>query len=146
MAKRYLNGTILEDFSELSEIQQRYIIEKFRTNKSDIQIAKEIGVTNVSISRWKQKEKFRRGERAFNAGVLESYVPKALQTMMSLLEAKSELVRYQAAKDIMDRTGYTSIETIEFTDESTVTFIDDITAKLSGMKAEKEQGQKEDND
>ena len=46
--------------------------------------------------------------------------------MINLLDAKSELVRYQASKDILDRTGYTPVERQQIETTATVHFDDDI--------------------
>lgn len=74
------------------------------------EIASEIDVNRSTISRWKNNDKFREGFKGYQVEYLSNQVPKALQTMINLLDAKSELVRFQASKDILDRSGYTPID------------------------------------
>ena len=50
---------------------------------------------------------------------------KALKTMLNLLNAKSEMVRFNAAKDILDRGGFMPTNKQEI-DIKSVTFVDDV--------------------
>lgn len=122
-----LNNANFEDYLKLSEKQQEYIRLKNETKKTDKQIAKEISIDTTTISRWKRKEDFRVGLRGYQAEYLANTVPKAIQTMIDLLGAKSELVRFQASKDILDRTGYNPVERQQIETTATVQFNDDIT-------------------
>ena len=67
------------------------------------------------------------GFKGYQVEHLSNQVPKALQTMIDLLNAKSELVRFQASKDILDRTGYNPVERQQIETNATVQFNDDIT-------------------
>ncbi|END1833454.1 hypothetical protein ABLM60_004174, partial [Shigella flexneri] len=113
-----------EDYLKLSEKQQEYIRLKNETKKTDKQIAKEISIDTTTISRWKRKEDFRVGLRGYQSEYLANTVPKAIQTMIDLLGAKSELVRFQASKDILDRTGYNPVDKQEVESSATVIFHD----------------------
>lgn len=53
---------------------------------------------------------------------------KALQTMVKLLDSKSEKIRLATAKDLLDRAGLAKKQTIEFSDSSGFDDMDD--AKL----------------
>ena len=119
-----LNNANFEDYLKLSEKQQEYIRLKNETKKTDKQIAKEISIDTTTISRWKRKEDFRVGLRGYQSEYLANTVPKAIQTMIDLLGAKSELVRFQASKDILDRTGYNPVDKQEVQSSSTVIFHD----------------------
>ncbi|MGW5464734.1 phBC6A51 family helix-turn-helix protein [Streptomyces sp. NPDC003996] len=119
-----LNNANFEDYLKLSEKQQEYIRLKNETKKTDKQIAKEISIDTTTISRWKRKEDFRVGLRGYQAEYLANTVPKAIQTMIDLLGAKSELVRFQASKDILDRTGYNPVDKQEVESSATVIFHD----------------------
>lgn len=121
-----LNGVNFEDYLKLTKKQREYIRIKNETDLSDKEIAIEINTPQPSISRWKTNDKFKAGLMAYQAHHLESSVPQALQTMISLLNAKSELVKFQAAKDILDRTGYNPIEKQEVEHNGSVQFVDDI--------------------
>ncbi|UXV43437.1 DNA-binding protein [Staphylococcus simulans] len=121
-----LNGVNFEDYLKLTKKQREYIRIKNETDLSDKEIAIEINTPQPSISRWKTNDKFKAGLMAYQAHHLESSVPQALQTMISLLNAKSELVKFEAAKDILDRTGYNPIDKQEVEHTGSVQFVDDI--------------------
>ncbi|MDU7042256.1 MAG: hypothetical protein E6340_09465 [Actinomyces sp.] len=121
-----LNGVNFEDYLKLTKKQREYIRIKNETDLSDKEIAIEINTPQPSISRWKTNDKFKAGLMAYQAHHLESSVPQALQTMISLLNAKSELVKFQAAKDILDRSGYNPIDKQEVEHTGSVQFVDDI--------------------
>lgn len=118
------NNATFGAYLELTKKQQEYIRLKNETDLAEGEIAAEIDVNRSTISRWKHNDKFREGFKGYQAEHLSK--PKALQTMINLLDAKSELVRYQASKDILDRTGYTPVERQQIETTATVHFDDDI--------------------
>ena len=120
------NNATFGAYLELTKKQQEYIRWKNETDLAEGEIAGEIDVNRSTISRWKHNDKFREGFKGYQAEHLSKQVPKALQTMINLLDAKSELVRYQASKDILDRTGYTPVERQQIETTATVQFNDDI--------------------
>lgn len=120
------NNATFGAYLELTKKQQEYIRLKNETDLAEGEIATEIDVNRSTISRWKHNDKFREGFKGYQAEHLSKQVPKALQTMINLLDAKSELVRYQASKDILDRTGYTPVERQQIETTATVHFDDDI--------------------
>lgn len=70
------------------------------------QIAKEIDVSEETISRWKKKDEFK---DEFNKQMRDSInlsSALAYKTIEKLMGAKSEMVRFYAAKDILDRAGF----------------------------------------
>ena len=111
----------------MSEKQQKYIEIKNETGQTDKTIAKKIGVDTTTISRWKRKEEYQLGLKGYQAYYLSEKTPQALLTMTRLLNARSELVRFQAAKDILDRSGYNPVDKQEIETNATVQFNDDIT-------------------
>lgn len=123
---RMQNNATFGAYLDLTKKQQDYIRLKNETNLTEGEIASEIDVNRSTISRWKNNDKFREGFRGYQVEHLSNQVPKALQTMINLLDAKSELVRFQASKDILDRTGYNPVETQEIETNATVQFNDDI--------------------
>ncbi len=120
------NNATFSAYLELNKKQQEYIELKTNTKLKDMEIAEKIDVNRATISRWKQTDKFREGFKGYQAEHLSKQVPKALRTMIDLLDAKSELVKYQAAKDILDRTGYNPVEKSEIAHTGEVIFNDDI--------------------
>lgn len=76
------------------------------TNKTQRTIAKELDVREETISRWKKESVFK---TEFDKQMKESINLSsaiAYQTILKLMNAKSEMVRFYAAKDILDRAGY----------------------------------------
>lgn len=120
------NNATFGAYLELTKKQQEYIRLKNEKDLAEGEIAVEIDVNRSTISRWKHNDKFREGFKGYQAEHLSKQVPKALQTMINLLDAKSELVRYQASKDILDRTGYTPVERQQIETTATEQFNDDI--------------------
>lgn len=120
------NNATFGAYLELTKKQQEYIRLKNETDLAEGEIAAEIDVNRSTISRWKHNDKFREGFKGYQAEHLSKQVPKALQTMINLLDAKSELVRFQASKDILDRTGYTPVEKQQIETTAMVHFDDDI--------------------
>lgn len=90
------------------------------------QIAEELKVTEQTIVAWKKKQEFK--EELINAerNLLKGLTVKAVKTMEQLLTAKSELVRFNAASDILDRTGHKPTEKQEVAHEGLVQLVDDI--------------------
>ncbi|MBE7356714.1 DNA-binding protein [Staphylococcus haemolyticus] len=124
---KMLNNANFDDFLKLSEKQQKYIEIKNETGQTDKTIAKKIGIDTTTISRWKRKEEYQLGLKGYQAYYLSEKTPQALLTMTKLLNARSELVRFQAAKDILDRSGYNPVDKQEIETNATVQFNDDIT-------------------
>lgn len=122
-----LNNANFDDFLKLSEKQRKYIEIKNETGQTDKTIAKKIGVDTTTISRWKRKEEYQLGLKGYQAYYLSEKTPQALLTMTRLLNARSELVRFQAAKDILDRSGYNPVDKQQIETNATVQFNDDIT-------------------
>ncbi|UTH14758.1 phBC6A51 family helix-turn-helix protein [Macrococcus equipercicus] len=89
------------------------------------EIASELKVTEQTITNWKKKQEFKDALLEVERDYLKGLTPKALKTMEKLLDAKSELVRYNAASDILDRTGHkpTDKQEVQIT---TPTIINDI--------------------
>lgn len=121
-----LNSVNFDDFLKLTNKQQEYIRIKAETNKMDKEISKIINIRQQSISRWKKDRKFTQGQQGYQLHHLYNHVPAAMKRMIELLGARSELVSYQAAKDILDRTGYNPVERQEIEHSGGVTFNDDI--------------------
>ncbi|MCJ1667846.1 DNA-binding protein [Staphylococcus sp. NRL 16/872] len=124
---KMLNNANFDDFLKLSEKQQKYIEIKNETGQTDKTIAKKIGIDTTTISRWKKKEEYQLGLKGYQAYYLSEKTPQALLTMTKLLNARSELVRFQAAKDILDRSGYNPVDKQQIETNATVQFNDDIT-------------------
>ncbi len=71
------------------------------------EIASQIDVSPETISRWKKQKNFISALDEYTRYYLHSFALDATRTLKKLLKARSEMVRLQAAKDILDRAGYT---------------------------------------
>jgi len=74
-----------------------------RTQK---EIAEQLKVTEATICNWKKNEDFQTEYIEFMRQNLKGAVAKAFNTELQLLNARSEMVRLLAAKDVLDRAGF----------------------------------------
>lgn len=111
----------------LTSKQNKAIALMVEKNLNQNEIAKELNVARQTISNWKRNTEFQ--EELLNAerNLLKGLTGKAIKTMEKLLTAKSELVRYNAASDILDRTGHKPTDKVE-AEVITPTFINDVPA------------------
>lgn len=103
-----------------------------RTNSSQREIAKELGIDETTISKWKKREDYDTIRQIEERDYLGDLAAPALRTMSDLLNAKSELVRYNAASDILDRTGYKPVDKQDINATITPVFVDDIMGESNG--------------
>ncbi|MEY8001192.1 phBC6A51 family helix-turn-helix protein [Clostridium sp. Mt-5] len=97
----------------LSKKQLKCIKLMVESEFNQKQISEEIKVSEQTICKWKQNEEFK---VEYDKHVKESvdYTSKdAARTMKKLLKARSEIVRFYAAKDILDRTGLKPVDKVE---------------------------------
>ncbi|MGC9588672.1 phBC6A51 family helix-turn-helix protein [Staphylococcus epidermidis] len=97
----------------LTSKQNKAIVLMVEKNLNQNEIARELNVARQTISNWKRNAEFQ--EELLNAerNLLKGLTGKAIKTMENLLTAKSELVRYNAASDILDRTGHKPTDKVE---------------------------------
>lgn len=104
------NGAINDPFSKLNKKQQTLIMLDFEGNHSNKEIAPKIGLKNeTTVSHWRKRSWY---EPAFNAyasrAIKGKYKSLALRTLIDLLDAKSEMVKLQAATSILKLSGMLS--------------------------------------
>lgn len=90
----------------LSKKQRDCLHLMVTTDMPQSKIAEDIGVNESTICRWKNKKEFKEALQEMERDYLKGLSAKAIRTMDNLLKARSELVRFNAAKDILDRTGH----------------------------------------
>lgn len=83
------------------------------TNKSYTQVAQELGIHRNTLLEWRKDTEFLKAVNDYAIGMLSEASVKAAQTMMDLLKAKSELVRFQAAKEILDKNELTQKDKLQ---------------------------------
>ena len=82
---------------------------KFKTalgDRTQKEIAERLKVTEATICNWKKNEDFQTEYIEFMRQNLKGAVAKAFNTELQLLNARSEMVRLLAAKDVLDRAGF----------------------------------------
>ncbi len=101
--------------------KQRKCIELFvlgdRTQK---EIAKELNVTENTISNWKKNAEFDAAYTESLKSSMKGIAAKAFNTEVKLLTARSEMVRLMAAKDLLDRAGFKAEDNIHLNVEPVV--------------------------
>ena len=94
----------LTTFYSLPKKQQKTIMLLFSGEMNQGEVADKVGISRTTISAWKQKEVFRQAQDEYNRFMLRDLTSEAIMTMRELLDARSEMVRFSAAKDILDRS------------------------------------------
>lgn len=94
----------LTTFYSLPKKQQKTIMLLFSGEMNQGEVADNVGISRTTISAWKQKEVFRQAQDEYNRFMLRDLTSEAIMTMRELLDARSEMVRFSAAKDILDRS------------------------------------------
>lgn len=74
------------------------------------EIAKQIGVVESTITRWKKQEDFQKLLKENEKSYLKDLVAPAMRGLKDLINANSEFVKLEAVKTILDRAGYDSID------------------------------------
>lgn len=95
------------------------------TNLTQREIAEKLDVREETISRWKNRDDFNSKKKEEEGKFLFELTSPAMRTMRELLNSHSDYVRFQAAQDILNRTGYKPTDKQEV-DINLPTFIDDI--------------------
>lgn len=83
------------------------------TNLTQREIAEKLAVNESTVSRWKKTDEYKDTVTKLQKDYLQNLTAPAMRTMRDLLSARSELVRFNAAKDILDRTGYKPTDKVE---------------------------------
>lgn len=94
----------LATFYELPLKQRKAIMLMFPGNITQEQIIAQLQVASSTFYNWKTQDRFRIGQEEYNRYMLVDLAPEAIITMRELLHARSEMVRFNAAKDILDRS------------------------------------------
>ena len=84
------------------------------------QIAEQLNVSENTISNWKKNNEFMGEYNTTLKSNINAVAAKAFSTQMKLLSARSEMVKYMVAKDILDRAGFKPSEKVDWTVEPVV--------------------------
>ena len=83
------------------------------TNKTNQEIAKELNVTNVTVSNWLSKEEFQAAVQKEMRRSFSYLATKAKQRMEQLLNSNQDAVAFAAAKEILNKAGYNEVQKVE---------------------------------
>lgn len=103
---------------ELKKVHQKAIVLLFEGDKKWSEIASELQIAESTLYNWLKDDTFTTAYDEYVKTIMSKSSGKALNTMLSLLSAKSEMVRFNAAKDIMDRGGLAPVEKQEIKQEN----------------------------
>lgn len=78
-----------------------------------VDIAERVKVSEQTICNWKKNDEFMAEYDSMLRSLMNGVAAKAFRTHTNLLDARSEMVRYMAAKDILDRAGYAPVDKSE---------------------------------
>ncbi|CAM2908474.1 phBC6A51 family helix-turn-helix protein [Lactobacillus crispatus] len=99
----------LDDFDKLDKKRKKAVVMQFEGAYTDEEIAKNVGRTRSTITLWKKEQWFKKAFNAYaNKLIKNKYRSKAMNTVFELLNAKSEMVRLQAASTIFKLSGMLS--------------------------------------
>lgn len=98
-------------------------------NLTDKKIAEAIDVAQKTICDWKKNNKeFQDEYNSLMRSSLQYAAPRAFRKQLALLDSKNDMVAHLAAKDIMDRAGFTPTEKIDVDmDVSPIVIKNDVT-------------------
>lgn len=99
----------LDAFEKLDKKRKKAVVMQFEGTYTDEEIAKNVGRTRSTITLWKKEQWFKKAFDAYaNKLIKKKYRSKAMNTVFELLDAKSEMVRLQAASTIFKLSGMLS--------------------------------------
>lgn len=89
--------------------QVKYIELLIHSNMTDKQIAEAINITPKTICHWKKNDQeFQQEYKKAMHNAIQFSAAKALRKEIALLKSKSDMVAHLAAKDILDRGGFSA--------------------------------------
>ena len=137
------SGLPQEVVDKLTPAKMRMISMYLTGMYSQGHIAKVIGVSANTIRAWLMSDEVQAlisimQEKEFNLieSRLKSMRYKALDTMDDLLDSPIDQVRYNASKDILDRTGHKPMQSIKV--DKTVTNIEQQLRNLSAFNVDED--------
>ena len=99
----------LDDFEKLDKNRKKAVVMQFEGTYTDEEIAKNVGRKRPTVTLWKKEQWFKKAFNAYaNKLIKNKYRSKAMNTVFELLDAKSEMVRLQAASTIFKLSGMLS--------------------------------------
>lgn len=105
------------DITVLTPKQQRFFTLYISGRYTNMEIAELLGVHHNTITNWLSKEEvsgmidaYQKKEYEHNHQRLKALSNEAIKTMAELLDSPIDGIRYQASKDILDRTNFKPVD------------------------------------
>lgn len=95
-------------------------------DKTQKEVSQLLKVHENTISNWKKDKAFLEALDKEVKNRLASTSVLALRTMVGLLTCKSDIVKFNAAKDLLDRTGFKPVDKQEIDLAQQVVIVDDM--------------------
>ena len=87
--------------------KERLVMLEMTTTMNYGEMAKELGVSEKTIYNWRRDPEFQVMKDKMVREAFSDYATKAFKSLFDLSQtASSEMVRYQASADLLDRAGY----------------------------------------
>lgn len=83
------------------------------TNKQKQEIAREIGITNATLTAWLNKEEFQAAVQKEMHRSFAYLATKAKNKMEQLLDSSQDAIAFAAAKELLNKAGYAEAQKIE---------------------------------
>lgn len=106
--------------TQLAPNQQRFVHLYLTGRYKNVELANLLGVHISTIHNWLRKPEvrhiiteFQKDEHEVVEQNLKSLRGKAIETMAELMDSPIDGIKYQASRDILDRTGHKSVQKME---------------------------------
>lgn len=124
---------------KLNEKQLKAIFLLAHTTKKKVEVAREIGVDDSTISRWFRDQDFIREYDLEMRSAFKEYAGEAQKELLSLLySAQSESVKLGAIKELLSKAGYDAVIKTENTNREIIISLEEPDGEDGGP--ENEQG------
>lgn len=91
--------------------KEKFVILEMTTDMNYTELAKELGVTERTLYNWRKEPEFQKMKEKMVREAFSDIASKAFKSVVQLSQsANSELVRYQASADLLDRAGYKPVD------------------------------------
>lgn len=99
---------------------------------SQVEIAKELKITEQTICNWKKDDEFLQEISKSAQQKIIRLVPKAINKLNALLDSKNESIQLNAIKDVLDRAGHKAQSDVKINANITSEKLADVFKQIGG--------------
>lgn len=99
---------------------------------SQVEIAKELKITEQTICNWKKDDEFLQEISKSAQQKIIRIVPKAINKLNALLDSKNEAIQLNAIKDVLDRAGLKAQSDVKINANITSEKLADVFKQIGG--------------